>query len=328
MTMAYTGCAATLLPDGKTLHKTFSLPVPTHPDSLSRIKPNSKEAKDILATDVFFIDEAPMCANYMIDAVDKKLRQLTGKQLLCFGGKIVVLSGDFRQVTPVKRYASKTDLIKMSIKNCASFKELEIIRLHKNMRALPEERDFANFLLRLGNGDLQDDEESDVTLPDGVVSKGDLVEEILGESIRKKDYSSLAKRVILCTTNDACKQVNDQVLPLIPGKARTYYSIDTVDNNEPKPAVAYPDEFLHTLEASGLPPHKLLLKEDVPVLLLRNLNVSQGLTNGTRLLVKSMKPTVLACELLTGDKAGQMALIPRIKCISTDGTFPFELSRF
>lgn len=90
MTMAYTGCAATLLPSGKTLHKTFSLPVPMHPDSLSRIRPNSKEAKEMLAAHVFLIDEAPMCANYMIDAVDKKLRQLTGKHNLAFGGKVVI----------------------------------------------------------------------------------------------------------------------------------------------------------------------------------------------------------------------------------------------
>ncbi|XP_034945195.1 uncharacterized protein [Chelonus insularis] len=37
-TMAYTGIAATLLPNGKTLHKTFNLPVPLFSDSSSNIK--------------------------------------------------------------------------------------------------------------------------------------------------------------------------------------------------------------------------------------------------------------------------------------------------
>ncbi|XP_057339411.1 uncharacterized protein LOC130676921 [Microplitis mediator] len=40
--MAYTGIAATLLPNGKTVHKTFGLPVPMFSDSSSYIKPNSK----------------------------------------------------------------------------------------------------------------------------------------------------------------------------------------------------------------------------------------------------------------------------------------------
>lgn len=328
MAMAYTGCAACLMIDGKTLHKTFDLPVPTNPDSLSRIKPNSKKAQEILSTDVFFVDEAPMCANYMIEAVDKKLRQLTGNHEVIFGGKIFVLSGDLRQVTPVKRYASKTDLIGISLKNSALFEELEIIRLKQNMRALPEERNFAKFLLKVGDGGLQQDEEADIILPKQILSGGNLVEEVFGECIRSENYELLANRVILCPTNDYCKTVNDEVLPLIPGDFETYYSVDVADKGEPRSYVEYPDEFLHSLEASGLPPHELKLKKNVPILLLRNLNISQGLTNGTRLLVRDMKPTVLVCQILNGNKAGEMAFIPRISCTSTDGTFPFELSRY
>ena len=36
--MAYTGIAAILLPGGKTVHKTFGIPVPTYSDSTSNIK--------------------------------------------------------------------------------------------------------------------------------------------------------------------------------------------------------------------------------------------------------------------------------------------------
>lgn len=154
-------------------------------------------------------------------------------------------------MTPVKRFASKTDLIKMSIKSSALFKELEVIRLNKNMRTLPEEQEFANYLLRLGNGELQDDEEADMTLPNRVISNSDLVDEILGECIRNRDYSSLAERVILCTTNDACKQINEQVLPLVPREAHTYYSADAVDSNEPKSAIEYPMNFFTLLKPQG-----------------------------------------------------------------------------
>ncbi len=47
-------------------------------------------------------------------------------------------------------------------------------------------------------------------------------------------------------------------------------------------------EFLNTLQFSGITNHKLELKVGVPILLLRNLNQSIGLCNGTRLIVKRL----------------------------------------
>ena len=43
--MAFTGIAATLLPNGKTVHRTFALPVPLFAESTSNIKMQSKESE-------------------------------------------------------------------------------------------------------------------------------------------------------------------------------------------------------------------------------------------------------------------------------------------
>ena len=51
--MAFTGIAATLLPNGKTVHKTFALPVPFFSDSSSNIKIQSKEAEKLKNVDIF-----------------------------------------------------------------------------------------------------------------------------------------------------------------------------------------------------------------------------------------------------------------------------------
>ena len=59
-TMSYTGMAATLLPNGKTVHKTLGLPVSLFSDSTSNIKLQSKEADHLRYSDVFIWDEAPM----------------------------------------------------------------------------------------------------------------------------------------------------------------------------------------------------------------------------------------------------------------------------
>jgi len=100
-TMAFTGIAATLLPAGKTVHKTFGLPVPLFVDSSSNIKIQSKEAHYLKETDIFIWDEAPMIPRYALEITDRTLRDIMNNDLP-FGGKIIVLGDDFRQLLPIK----------------------------------------------------------------------------------------------------------------------------------------------------------------------------------------------------------------------------------
>ncbi|XP_071581098.1 uncharacterized protein, partial [Temnothorax nylanderi] len=95
------GIAATLLPAGKTVHKTFGLPVPLFADSSSSIKIQSKEAQYLKKIDIFIWDEAPMAPRYALDIIDRTLRDIMSNDLP-FGGKIVILGGDFRQLLPIK----------------------------------------------------------------------------------------------------------------------------------------------------------------------------------------------------------------------------------
>ena len=59
----------------------------------------------------------------------------------------------------------------------------------------------------------------------------------------------------------------------------------------------------------------LLFKVGVPVMLIRNLDVTQGLCNGTRMQILKMTPDNLVCRMLTGPKAeaGIKYVIPRVK---------------
>lgn len=160
------------------------------------------------------------------------------------------------------------------------------------MRALPSEQDFAKFLLKLGNGELQKAEVDDIKLPAHCIVQDGLIESVLGECIKSGDFSEVAKRTILCTTNEACRKINEEVLGMVSGETKVFTSRDEADADEATNYVQYPEEYLNSLHDSGLPPHKLTLKEGVPVMLLRNLSVEQGLVNGTRLIVKSMKSKV------------------------------------
>lgn len=72
------------------------------------------------------------------------------------------------------------------------------------------------------------------------------------------------------------------------GHEKVYLSSDSISNTETGPGInedfSYPD-FLNSIKGSGLPNHMLKLIVGVPIMLIRNINQSEGLCNGTRLLV-------------------------------------------
>ena len=62
-------------------------------------------------------------------------------------------------------------------------------------------------------------------------------------------------------------------------------------------------------------------------MLLRNLNQSIGLCNGTRLLVTETGQRLLHCMMLTGTNIGETVFIPRTALNTTDVKWPFTLQR-
>lgn len=114
--MAYTGIAAILLPEGKTVHKTFQLPVPFHPDSSSNLKLQSKDAEKLKEDKIIILDEALMAPRYALECVDRTLKDIMNNDLP-FGGKIMILGGDDRQLLPVKESATRNEIINLSVKS-------------------------------------------------------------------------------------------------------------------------------------------------------------------------------------------------------------------
>ncbi len=95
----------------------------------------------------------------------------------------------------------------------------------------------------------------------------------------------------MAPTLELVEKVNDYVMTLIPGEERDYLSCDTVCRCDEDIGIDHhwiTPEFLNDIKCSGMPNHKLSLKVGVPVMLLRNLDQSAGLCNGTRLTVVSL----------------------------------------
>ena len=89
----------------------------------------------------------------------------------------------------------------------------------------------------------------------------------------------------------------DKLISQFPGDPRTFNSFDeAVDDTHNY----YQDEFFNSLAPKGLPPHKLVLKKNCPIILLRNLNPSNGLCSGTRMVCKDFKDNVIRAEITIG----------------------------
>jgi len=138
---------------------------------------------------------------------------------------------------------------------------------------------------------------------------------------------------ILTPKNIDVNEVNNAVLESLSKESHTYLSANSLIPTKEGASVAarvsmdslYPVEFLNTLQFNGIANHKLELKVGVPILLLRNLNQSIGLCNGTRLIVKRLCQRIIEAKIIIGNNVGNCVFIPCI-IMSPSGTdWPFVL---
>ncbi|KAL2935197.1 ATP-dependent DNA helicase pif1 [Bienertia sinuspersici] len=160
---ATSGIAASGLPNGRTAHSRFKLPI-DHNASLTCDVPRQGSLAALLKETALIIwDEAPMANKANIHALDLLLKDVCNSKL-SFGGKVVVFGGDFRQVFPVVPHKTQSEAIDASLVSSPLWPAFIKFHLEENMRAR-EDPDFASFLLQLGDGRLQKNEHGFVSLP-------------------------------------------------------------------------------------------------------------------------------------------------------------------
>ncbi|KAK1559467.1 hypothetical protein Q3G72_014806 [Acer saccharum] len=202
---------------------------------------------------------------------------------------------------------------------------------------------FTEWVLALGDGklptiSLEGEEDScwivipdDLLIPIFVDPIASIVSSTYPDLINKyKDPEYLRNRGILTPTNQTVDEINSYVLNVIPGEITTYLSSDSICKASGKvfdQDLMFPVEFLNSLKFSGLPNHELHLKIGIPIILLRNINPSVGLCNGTRLIVTQLAPLVIEGKIITGSNIGTKVFIPRIIMTSSDPKWPFVLRR-
>ncbi|GBN54440.1 hypothetical protein AVEN_170934-1, partial [Araneus ventricosus] len=226
--VAWTGIAAIILEGGRTAHSRFKLPVPILENSSCSIRHNTEDGRFLKAAKIIIWDECTMTPHHALSAVDRLFRDLTGSDLP-FGGKVFVLGGDWRQILPVAVHANRTTILETCLKNSPLWSIFKQFALIRNMRTEPDEKDFADWLLHLGNGTLTNNcrlGEDDVEIPEECVVRDSIVDEIFGSSIT--DMENLSEKAILCPKNEDSLKINEQVLKKLSGQNKTYFSADSI----------------------------------------------------------------------------------------------------
>jgi ATP-dependent exoDNAse (exonuclease V) alpha subunit len=116
----------------------------------------------------------------------------------------------------------------------------------------------------------------------------------------------------------------------VPGEDKEYLSCDTIaktPGTHESYDLLYPVEFLNSLNGNNFPQHRLVLKKGVPIMMLRNIDQSGGLCNGTRLVVTSIGEMLIEAQIVTGTHTGNIVHIPRICLTLKNARLPFTLQR-
>jgi hypothetical protein len=344
LAVATTGIAALQLNGGKTVHTALKVPIDPTGSRRGRfalpIDSNSLLGKLICMDLVLLVwDEAPMANKDLLESIDYNFRQLRGSAAP-FGGVSVLLGGDFRQCLPVIRGGSRAEQVSASIlcsplfvnhfSHCAL---VDNIRVQNCIDTAPERsrllKRWAEQLLQVGDGQcrLSEDDAEDSFLADmpdlvrlqAVEGKDDVrnmihqtfgdLEEVSALPIDELVTNAAMHAAILCPQHVSVNYINDCCLEdwcgdMVEKRAFDYY-LDDTDSG----AVMMQTEHLNAMNPTGTPPFVLKLKVGMPLVVLRNM--TDGLMNGTRLILLAINKHTLLCKVLTGRQAGREVMLCR-----------------
>jgi hypothetical protein len=355
--VASTGIAATMLPGGTTVHRRFGLPIEYR--ALGRAGGVGTVLDDVDITDqrllhstllpthpsrallrratLLLWDEAFSANRRLFQSVDSFL-QAERRDARHMGGLTTLLIGDPRQIPPI----IPGTLAELAIAQAAlqSWPPYAAARKFVLTRSMRQERDphFAAMLTDIGDGraGIPVGQANDSTTHRRVLLRG-IATHTSREHFLKAVFPDIhlpalcAARAIICARNDDVLEWNNIAITMLAGDETVLTAAtqlaDFADDGEqgrnvPLQYSVFTDEYLATVQPSGVPPHQLTLKPGAIAVLISNLAPDDGLTNGTKLIIDRIVSPVLLAVRARCPSTGAFTshLIPRLR-------FKFNLHR-
>ncbi|XP_019264971.1 PREDICTED: uncharacterized protein LOC109242586 [Nicotiana attenuata] len=248
--VASSGIASLLLPGGRTAHSIFAIPLNPTEDSTCNIKQGSPLAKLIVKAKLIIWDEAPMMHKYCFEALDQTLTDILrfkdpSNLDRPFGGKTIILGGDFRQILPVITKCTRQEIVKATLYSSYLWPHYQVLKLIKNMRLkgnifgadLDDLKQFSDWILAIGDGNIgcSIDGIKKVEIPgDLLIHNCDdpisgIVESTYSDFLRHfTDIKYLQERAVLAPTLQMVESVNDYMVSLNNSLDKSYLSSDTI----------------------------------------------------------------------------------------------------
>ena len=264
---APSGKAAFLI-NGVTLHTAFALPVSKFggpmPDLSSEVAANIRI--NLIDLKLLIIDEISMVGSRLFDRIDKRLKQITGKDET-FGGVSVIVVGDLNQLPPVMDspifLPPKTSNLQVFAESNLLWEEFRMYQLTEIMRQ-KEEKEFITALNGIAVGEISNE-----------------IKELL--KTRMVEEATVPPRVIrLYTDNKSVDAHNEKVIVGFPGDIIFSVAKDEVLGKMKENTKSNIIESLKrkkTCELNGLP-SKISLKKGIRYMITKNVDVEDGLVNG------------------------------------------------
>ena len=201
---------------------------------------------------------------------------------LPFGGKIILLLGDFRQTCPVIWQCTCADVVRASIKSSHLWPLFQIRRLTQPLQNAQDPL-FARYVDSIGDGL---GPQVSLDMLQKTTDKNRLIDFVFPPETYQQPLTCLA-RCILAPTNAQVDAYNDMILDRITGSQETYFASDSLA--ESKDAGLLPPQSMLDYVADrtpiGLPPFKMKIKTNTIFRLLCNFSIDRGLVKNTRVVV-------------------------------------------
>jgi hypothetical protein len=274
LSMASFGIAALLLEGGCTAHSRFKIPLTGLCGSSACYVPlNNPQAALIPTARLIVWDEAPMAHKHVFEVMNRTLQHVMGavdpalKDML-FGGKVVVMGGDFRQILPVVPRGTRGQIVDASLKRSAVlWHRVKVRQLHENMRVqrllargganaaadAQQQQAWVDYLQRIGEGTEQvfpKVGEEVVLIPEDMCCQGDTIDSLVDEvysdlgcfTDSQSRNEHIIQRAILTPLNEDVDSINTAIMNRFdlttphdtPAQRRTYHNANSVVQGEQK----------------------------------------------------------------------------------------------
>ncbi|VFQ80248.1 unnamed protein product [Cuscuta campestris] len=195
-----------------------------------------------------------MANKLAFEAVDRTLKDIVSYTQheaahLPFGGKTILMGGDFRQILPVVRKGKRPDIVLATLNRSYIWADCLVHTLKQSMRVKNQtvegntninNKTFNKWLLQMGNGTLpmvsREDEEEPTWIeipkqhcvPVTTDHISDIIAHTYPDFINKwNDEVYLKERAILTPLNDTADEINEKMFNLLPGEHSTKRSSTT-----------------------------------------------------------------------------------------------------